>query len=99
MTWATNLWLPFSVSTAEPRRVLPSHHQLIQILGASKHLADHPDLQHFAEFLKMGLVEQVEKVAFEGQRLKAWPRTWFRAYGCRFAKASRSRDLRQPLKA
>ncbi len=35
--------------------------QLVQTLGTTWDLADHPGLQHLAEFLQVGLVEQVEK--------------------------------------
>ncbi len=35
--------------------------QLVQTLCPTRDLADHPGLQHLAEFLQVGLVEQVEK--------------------------------------
>jgi hypothetical protein len=39
----------------------PVADQLVQTLRPTWNLADHPGLQHLAEFLQVGLVEQVEK--------------------------------------
>jgi hypothetical protein len=48
----------------------PVTDQLVQTLGSSWDLADHPGLQHLAEFLQVGLVEQVEKGGVRGPALE-----------------------------
>ena len=36
-------------------------HQLVQTLSSARDLADHPGLEHLAEFLQVGLIEQVKE--------------------------------------
>ena len=44
--------------------------QLVQTLDTTWDLADHPGLQHLAEFLQVGLIEQVEKGGIRGPALE-----------------------------
>ena len=48
-------------------------HQLVKTLRPARDMADHPGLYHLPKLLEVGLVEQVEKVASEGQRFNQGP--------------------------
>jgi len=45
-------------------------HQLVQTIRPAWDLADHPGLQHLAEFLQMGFVEQIEEGGIRGPALE-----------------------------
>lgn len=102
MTWATNRWLPSSVSSARHRSSLPSHTRISRTSSPREIWPINQAWSPISNTCRWTPLNRLRKVTADGHHLNSRPSTstWFSASWCSLVKATRSRQqllaLRMP---